>query len=135
MTPQISAGNPENSCMWRNPSLTYRLGESTITGKVDDKIEAVKQAVYHILMTERYSSPIYDDDYGVELEQYQGKDIGFIAAGIESTLKEALLQDDRITDVQVNSVEESKVQSGACVIKFTVSSIYGNIEETLNVIQ
>lgn len=134
MTPQISAGDAEQSYIWRNPSLTYRLGDTTITGKVDKK-EAVRQAIYHILMTERYSSPIYDEDYGAELEQYQGKDLGFITAGIESTLREALMQDDRITDVRVDSIKESDTQQGACLVEFTVASIYGDLEETLNVLQ
>ncbi len=119
---------------YRQPNLTYRLGKKSVAGKVD-KIEAVKQAIYHILSTERYSSPIYDDDYGVELEQYIGQDIGFIEADIENTLREALCQDDRITDVQVNSVEKSKEQAGCCVVDFTVFTIYGNVEESLNVVQ
>ena len=119
---------------YRQPNLTYRLGEKTVAGKIDN-IEAVKQAVYHILRTERYSNPIYDDDYGVELEQYIGQDIGMITADIENTLREALTQDDRITDVQVNDISKSKTQQGACVIDFTVFTIYGNIEESLNVIQ
>ena len=119
---------------YRQPNLTYRLGEKTVAGRVDN-LEAVKQAIYHILSTERYSNPIYDDDYGVELEQYIGQDIGMVTADIENTLRDALTQDDRITDVQVNSVEKSKEQSGACVIDFTVFTIYGNIEESLSVAQ
>lgn len=117
---------------YRQPNLTYRLSDKIVAGKIDG-IEAVKQAVQHILMTERYSNPIYDDDYGVELEQYVGQDIGIIAADIESTLQDALCQDDRIEDVVVNSVKKSETQNGACVVDFTVYTIYGTIEESLNV--
>ena len=134
MTPQISTGDTSNVYSYRQPNLTYRLGSQSIAGKID-KLESVRQAVYHILSTERYSNPIYDDDYGVELEQYLGKDIGYITADIENTLREALCQDDRITDVQVNDVSKSTEEESACVIDFTVFTIYGNIEETLNVIQ
>ena len=134
MTPQISTGDTSNVYSYRQPNLTYRLGTQSIAGKID-KLEAVKQTVYHILSTERYSNPIYDDDYGVELEQYLGKDIGYITADIENTLREALCQDDRITDVQVNDVSKSTEEESACVIDFTVFTIFGNIEETLNVIQ
>ncbi len=134
MTPQISTGDTSNVYSYRQPNLTYRLGKKTVAGKID-QLEAVKQSIYHILSTERYSNPIYDDDYGVELEQYLGKDIGYITADIENTLREALCQDDRITDVQVNDVSKSTEEESACVIDFTVFTIYGNIEETLNVIQ
>ena len=133
MTPQISeiAGNETYS--YRQPNLTYRLGTKTVAGKID-KLESIKQAVYHILSTERYSNQIYDDNYGVELEQYIGKDIGFITASIENTLREAICQDDRITDIQVDNVEKSSTQNNACLVEFTVFTIYGNYSESLNVI-
>lgn len=121
------------SYMYRQPDLTYRLGNTTAAGKID-KLESIKQAVYHILSTERYSSPIYDDNYGVELEQYIGKDIGYIQADIENTLKEALTQDDRITNVVVNDVKKSDKQKNACVIEFTVYTIYGNYNENMSIL-
>lgn len=121
------------SYTYRQPDLTYRLGNTAVAGKID-KLESIKQAVYHILSTERYSSPIYDDDYGVELERYIGKDIGYIQADIENTLKEALTQDDRITNVVVNDVEKSDKQKNACVIKFTVYTIYGNYNENMSIL-
>lgn len=121
------------SYTYRQPDLTYRLGSTTVAGKID-KLESIKQAVYHILSTERYSSPIYDDNYGVELEQYIGKDIGYIQADIENTLREALTQDDRITNVVVNDVRKSDKQKNACVIEFTVYTIYGNYNENMSIL-
>jgi hypothetical protein len=47
----------------------------------------------------------------------------------------SLLAGDRITGVQVNDVSKSTEQESACVIDFTVSTIYGNLEETMNVLQ
>ena len=117
---------------YRQPSLTYRINDETVAGKID-KIESVKQSIAHILQTERFGSPLYSDDYGVELEQYLGKDIGYIQADIEETLREALTQDDRITNVSVESVEKSSEQGGACLVVFTVSTIYGDIEESVSV--
>ena len=114
------------------PNLTYRLGEKTVAGKID-KLESIKQAVYHILSTERFSNPIYDDDYGVELEQYIGQDIGFITASIENTLREALTQDDRITDVQVTDVRKSDRDSNSCLIDFIIFTVYGSYDEQMTV--
>lgn len=130
MIPQINNQLIGESIQYRQPNLTYRVGDSTVAGKID-KLDSVKQAIYHILSTERYSSPIYDGDYGVELEQYIGKDIGFITAGIQETLRDALLQDDRISDVQVDNVEKSDKQNNACLIDFTVFTIYGTYKDSL----
>lgn len=132
MTPQISEITNSETYSYRQPNLTYRLGEKTVAGKIDN-LESIKQSVRHILLTERYSNPIYDDNYGIELEQYIGQDIGFIIAGIGNTLKEALSQDDRITDVQVNDVSKSSKENNTCVIEFTISTIYGNYNDSLNV--
>ena len=116
---------------YRQPDLTYRMGESAIVGKITDKIESVKQSILHILSTERYSNPIYDDDYGVELEKYIGQDKGTVIADIENTLNEALTQDDRITKIKVNSITDG-VESNSLVVEFTVYTIYGEIGEVLN---
>ena len=119
---------------YRQPDLTYRMGESAIVGKITDRIESVKQSILHILSTERYSNPIYDDDYGVELEKYIGQDKGMVIADIENTLNEALTQDDRITKIKVNSITDG-VESNSLVVEFTVYTIYGEIGEVLNVVQ
>lgn len=132
--PQINDDFNVETYTYRQPDLTYRLGEKTVNGKIN-KLDAIKQAVYHILMTERFSNPIYDDNYGVELEQYLGKDFGFVLAGIQQTLQDALLQDDRITDVIVTDVSKSDKQANACVVTFIVGTIYGNYTEEIDVLQ
>ena len=107
-----------------------KLGNDRIIGFVD-KLDAVKQAVYHILNTERYAYTIYDDNYGIELEQYIGKSFEYLEATIEETLKEALLQDLRITNILVTSIE--KVSNDMASVKFDVQSIYGNLQMEVSV--
>lgn len=131
ITPQIESDLNGNSIQYRQPNLTYRIGENTMNGRISNSLEVVKQAVKCILETERYSNPIYGDDYGVELEQYKGADYGKIVAGIETTLRDALLQDDRITNVVVTNIE--KLDTDSCKVEFDVYTIYGNYEEDLNV--
>lgn len=132
--PQINDDMNGSTYSYREPNLTYKINEKNVTGNID-KLESIKQAIYHILMTERYSNPIYSDNYGVELEQYIGKDFGHVIAGIQTTLNDALTQDDRITSVVVNDVSKSDKQQNACLILFTVYTIYGNYDEelTLNI--
>lgn len=132
MTPQIDTGITQTNIQeYEQPNLTYRVENDIVSGMIDG-IDALKQAVKHILVTERYSSPIYDENYGVELEKYLGTDIATIQADIETTLREALLQDNRITNVYVNSVEQDSLDS--CIVNFTVDSIYGSYEETINIV-
>lgn len=125
ITPQIDNQMQTITETVELPSKTYKLTSDSIGGFVDGK-EAVQQAIYHILMIERYSNLIYDDTYGVELEQYIGKDLEYIEATIEDTLKEALMQDLRILDVIVTDIK--KVKEDCVEIDFNAISTYGNIQ-------
>ena len=52
---------------------------------------------------------------------------------IETTLNDALKQDDRIKNVIVDNIEKMELDS--VKVEFTVYTIYGNIKEELNVLQ
>lgn len=97
----------------------------------NDKLNSVSQSIWLILNTERYSNPIYSNAYGVELQQFIGESEYFLEANIEDVLKDALTHDDRITNVTVNNV--SKIDSESCLVDYTVNTIYGTLEEKLNV--
>ena len=126
MIPQISAIDVQNIEIVSQPSRTYRLGERKIEGFIDG-LEAIKQAVYHILRTERYAYPIYEENFGAELEQYIGKPFAFIQSSIGESITEALMQDDRIISVEINSVEQSALDS--VLVNFTVISSLGTFEQ------
>ena len=131
ITPQIENQLVGDSIQYRQPNLTYKIGENTVNGKISDSLEAIKQAVKCILETERYSNPIYSDDYAIQFDQYKRADYGKIVAGTETTSRDAPLQADRITDVRVTDVERLDVDS--CKVEFDVYTIYGNYKEDLNV--
>ena len=79
------------------PGLTYRLDIDNKRFSGDcDGIEAVKQAVYKALATERYKYPIYSWNYGAELENLFGKPISYAVSEIPKRIKDALIRDDRI---------------------------------------
>lgn len=115
----------------RNEDGTTEIVEvDTIAGFVDD-LEAIKQSAYHILNTERYSSIIYDDDYGVELEQYIGQDFDYIESTIKDTLEEALTQDERILSVDITNIEKTNID---CVhVEFTILCDTGEIEMEVDI--
>ena len=69
-------------------SYTYRmiLEENEIR-QMCDQLEAVKQAVYKILNTERYAYLIYSWNYGVELADLFGKPVNYCVSEIERRIK------------------------------------------------
>ena len=107
------------------PTRTYGLG-----GGILDGLEAVKQAVWMILHTERYQHIIYGWDYGVELQDLVGQPEDYVMAVLPSRIEEALLQDDRITAVESM---EFVAEKGAVHAAFTVRSIFGEIESEVTV--
>ena len=107
------------------PSKTFKMNfNDTIRGSVDD-VEALKQAIFLILNTERYEWLIHTWNYGVEFRNLIGKDIDYCSPEIERVIREALLQDDRLTAVQNFEFEVNK---NKVLTTFTVTTIYGDIE-------
>lgn len=64
-----------------------------------DGLDAVIQAIYLILSTERYQYIIYSWDYGVELLTLIGKPMSYVTAELPRRITEALMQDNRIKEV------------------------------------
>ena len=63
------------------PTNTYRIiiDKDRVSGETDG-LEAMKQAVYLILSTERYAYPIYSWNYGVELKDLFGQPTTYVEA-------------------------------------------------------
>ena len=110
------------------PNKTYKMMIDTdrIQGTITDDLEAVKQAIYKIINTERYKFLIYSWDYGIELEDLFGKPIPYVLPEIPRRIKEALTQEDRINDVL--GFDLSYDRKGNVLAKFTVVTIYGSVE-------
>ena len=110
------------------PNKTYKMMIDTdrMQGTITDDVEAVKQAIYKIINTERYKFLIYSWDYGIELEDLFGKPIPYVLPEIPRRIKEALTQDDRIDDVL--GFDLSYDRKGNVLAKFTVVTIYGSVE-------
>ncbi len=110
----------------RYPNLTHKLNieDETIRNRVDD-LEAIKQACYKILNTERYRYVIYSWNYGVELEDLFGKPLPYVYSELPRRIKEALMHDDRITDVTGFQLSHQK---GDVTAVFTVVTVAGDFE-------
>ncbi|MCB4302770.1 DUF2634 domain-containing protein [Clostridioides difficile] len=110
----------------QEPSKTFKLNteKSKIDGICDD-VEALKQAIFLILNTERYEHLIYSWNYGVELNDLIGEPVSYVIPELERRIKEALIQDDRIENVDNFEFQNVK---GKVHCKFTVYSRSGNIK-------
>ncbi len=110
----------------KEPTLTYRvrLDNADIFGKTDE-IEAMKQAIYKIISTERYHHEIYSWNYGIELNDLFGKPKSYIRSEIVRRFEEALLQDDRVTALKDISVTFEK--RGTVSIFFTAETTVGTL--------
>lgn len=111
----------------QKPSRTWKLDweKGTVDGMTDG-IEAVKQAVYLMLRTERFQHEIYSFNYGSELESLIGKDPLLVQSEVNRMIKEALQQDDRIRDVQ--NVEVT-IFGDSLLVKFDVVTIFGTFQD------
>ena len=112
--------SPEESI---ETSRTYKISGNKIQGFTDE-LEALQQAIYKVLNTERYEYPIYSFNYGIELENLLGKDQVYIQIELKRRIRECLLQDDRITEVDNFRFE---VAGDSIKCTFDVHSIFGSL--------
>lgn len=105
---------------------TFKLhaDENRVYG-ITDGVDAIKQAAYKILNTERYKYGMYSWDYGIELEDLFGMDIDLVIAKLPNRIKEALTQDDRIIDV---TDFEFKKGRNELTVNFVINTNIGKIE-------
>lgn len=101
------------------------LNGNRVMGFCDD-VEALKQAVFRILQTERYQFIIYSWGYGIETIDLYGMPVTYVCPELERRIEEALMMDDRITEV--TDFEFDLSQKGVVHVLFKVVSIYGEFE-------
>ncbi|MDL2301337.1 DUF2634 domain-containing protein [Lachnospiraceae bacterium OttesenSCG-928-D06] len=109
------------------PSKVYKMdleGDS-IRGGCDGQ-EAMKQAVFRILNTERYQYLIYSWNYGIETLDLYGEPVTWVCPELERRITEALSVDSRITSV--TDFEHDTSVKGVIHTTFTVHTIFGDIE-------
>lgn len=109
------------------PSLTWKLDEArgVIEQKIDS-LEALKQALWLTLQTERMEFEIYSADYGTELTELFGQPIPLVYVNLEEAIKEALLQDDRVE--AVTNFRFTRPEKNTVIAAFAVITAEGVLE-------
>jgi len=108
------------------PSKTYYMNftQCRIIGNTD-KLEAMVQAIFKVLNTERSTCLAYSDNYGIELLDLYGKSSNYVIPELERRIKEALEWDSRI-DLVDNF--EFELKGSSVTATFTVHTNYGDVE-------
>ena len=122
MLPELNLINQLDEQM---PSYTYNINRNTnrISGYIDDK-DAIIQAIYLILQTERYESMIYNWYYGVEFDGLIGKNKDYVTSELQRVIREALTEDDRITEVSDFNITYT---DDSALVVFLVQTNIGDI--------
>ena len=110
-------------------SRTFKATPAKIQGYIDNQ-EALQQSIYLELNTERYTYPILSFGYGIELDSLIGKDPAYVKIELKRRIRDCLLKDDRIEDVD-NFQFTGTADELRCT--FDVSSIYGVIQASKDV--
>lgn len=95
-----------------------------------DRLEAMRQAVYLILNTERYKYPIYNWQYGIELLDLIGQQMTYVIPTLRQRITDALMQDDRILQVTNFEFEQNRNKLHC---KCLVNTIYGDFTTEIEV--
>ncbi len=123
-TDDILLNNIEEVTEQTSKTFYLNIEKNTISNFCDG-IEAMKQAIYCILNTERFEHLVYSWNYGIELKHLIGENTTFVIPELERVITEALLQDTRITEV--NNFE-FEVNKNSIIAKFKVITTVGEIE-------
>ena len=109
------------------PSLTYQMEMDShrIRGYTDG-LEAVRQAVYKIIMTERYQYIMYSWKYGIELQDLFGEPVTYVCPELKRRISEALLWDERIRSVDNFAFDFP--EKGIVHVEFLVHTIFGDMK-------
>lgn len=114
------------------PSKTYRIdtANNKMLGKIDE-LEAIKQAIYLRLNTEKEEHLIYGSDYGIQLGDLYGEPDSYVLPTLQGRIAETLYQDERIYGVDSFSFTEE--EKGSITASFVVHTMLGDIESELEV--
>lgn len=106
---------------------TYKMNlKGELVRGYTDGQEAIKQAIYKILNTERYQYVMYSWNYGIELLDLYGEPVSYVCPELERRITEALTWDERIKSV--DNFEFNISKKGEIHVTFTAHTIFGDVQ-------
>ncbi len=126
MIPSTTAFLEQDFEITEQPTHTYKMNlESNLIRGYTDYQEAMKQAIYKILNTERYQYVMYSWNYGIELLDLYGEPVSYVCPELERRITEALTWDDRIQSV--DNFEFNISKKGEILVTFTAHTVFGDV--------
>lgn len=126
MIPSTTAFLEQDFEITEQPTHTYKMNlESNLIRGYTDGQEAMKQAIYKILNTERYQYVMYSWNYGIELLDLYGEPVSYVCPELERRITEALTWDDRIQSV--DNFEFNISKNGEILVTFTAHTVFGDV--------
>lgn len=126
MIPSTTAFLEQDFEITEQPTHTYKMNlESNLIRGYTDGQEAMKQAIYKILNTERYQYIMYSWNYGIELLDLYGEPVSYVCPELERRIREALTWDDRIQTV--DNFEFNISKKGEILVTFTAHTVFGDV--------
>lgn len=127
-----SAGFGTELVLASQPSLTWLIDkEQNQVSRMDDGLEAVRQAVEIALSVERFRWQIYSTNFGAELDDLIGEDEAYIVSELPRLIEEALSTDDRIR--AVDDFSFSRTDGNSMTVTFAVHTVFGDISEVMQI--
>ncbi len=109
------------------PTRTYKMNlDNNLIRGYTDNLEAMKQAIYKILLTERYQYIMYSWNYGIELIDLYGEPVSYVCPELERRITEALTWDKRIQSV--DNFEFDLSVKGVVHVSFIAHTIFGDVQ-------
>lgn len=126
MIPSVTGFLEQDFEIETQPTNTYKMElESNLIRGYTDGQEAMKQAIFKTLSTERYQYVMYSWNYGIELIDLYGEPVSYVCPELERRITEALTWDERIESVDNFEFDTSK--KGEVLVTFTAHTIFGNV--------
>ena len=109
------------------PTYNYKMNLDTGTSRgYTDGLDAMRQAIFKILQTERYQYVMYSWNYGVETLDLYGEPVSYVCPELERRITEALTWDERIKSV--NNFEFDVIGKGAIHVSFVAHTVFGEVQ-------
>ena len=125
MTPEVNLLNTEYNNTTKT-SNTYKMNrEALVIKSLINNKEAIAQAVYKILMTEKDTYIIYDSNYGIKFKDLYGKDTTYVVSILKLRIEDALKNDDRIRGIKNFSAVANK---HSIMLNLPLKIVFGDIE-------
>ena len=86
--------------------------------------DAIRQAIFLMLGTQRGETVIYSSGYGLRLSDLYGKPTEYVEPELQKRIQETLLRDSRVLAVRDFTFQASK---GKVSVSFTVDTEFGEV--------